>query len=744
LFKGTLVWLRENRWGGAALTFFLSASGVVWATWPLVRQIDGATIDKADPWPAAWQINWLHHILLSDPLGWADANIFFPYEGVLATTDLLLTHALVTFPIALLGADVLAYNVALLGGVALCGTAGFLLVDEITDARWAAILAGTMLALTPFRFNHIAHLPIIAAWPAPLLCWVLLRFFRTPTWGWASGAALSGVLVVGGSLYQALYLAPLLPLVVWFASGRGAADRRAWLMLTATYAAATPVLVALLFPFWKNLQTWGIPFHASDLQRFAADITSLAARQHFLVAARSSFLLNAEARLYPGSVLSILSLAAVAVALRGTWIRGGAARGLSATLCAFTATLAFGFLLEPQTFLYRAWALAVLAMVWLIPIILAVGLGFELRRESASGPTNAIAFGLAGAAWAAALSLGPILHIRRESIGAAPYALLLQLTSVYQGTRVPARFGGFTLMFLCIAAAGVLALLVAAAQRKVPRRLVVGTLSAMVLVGLAMDLPTNRPNLVPVPETDRPEYRWLAARQGEFGVLELPETGQRSHWERSFYMLASRRHFKPLVNGTSGQIPPMHDWFFKQPLWTEDWFWIVRSYLPVRYVVVHEEFLAPEVRLDLLPRLASGHQGWRRVFYAEGTWVFEVDRASGRGAAIDRIYRRSDLAPGVRLSFEVRSENAVEADLSVELLRDDQPVASWPIDETWRRITVDVPVEAASRDAVRRPLPAPPIFPPSTTLFTWRILPLVADRLVVRNISMTVVHDGLR
>ena len=200
---------------GTALlaTVVLTSVAAVLATWPLGRHLATATLGSGEVLLTAWQLNWFQHALLTDPLAWVDANIFFPYENAATLNDLLLTHAVVTLPAAWAESPVLALNLALLGGIVLCGVFAHLLILELTDDPWAATVGGTLFALTPFRFLHIGHLSIAAAWAIPLFFWALLRHLRQPSWGRAALASASGVAVALSSLYHAAYVAPIIPLV---------------------------------------------------------------------------------------------------------------------------------------------------------------------------------------------------------------------------------------------------------------------------------------------------------------------------------------------------------------------------------------------------------------------------------------------------------------------------------------------------------------------------------------------------
>src|SRR5690606_7029027 len=128
--------LRTRRLAAVATTAALVGIAAGLATWPLAREMGTATLSDGEVLLTAWQLNAFHQALLTDPLAWAAANIYFPYDSAATFNDLLLTHAVVTLPVAWAESPVLALNLALLGGIVLCGVFAHLLVDELVDAPW--------------------------------------------------------------------------------------------------------------------------------------------------------------------------------------------------------------------------------------------------------------------------------------------------------------------------------------------------------------------------------------------------------------------------------------------------------------------------------------------------------------------------------------------------------------------------------------------------------------------------------
>ena len=736
-----------RRWlaGDAApllVTTILSALGAVMVTWPLARDMGRATLRSGEVLLTAWQLNWYHQALLTSPLAWADANIFFPYDRSATYNDLLLTHAMITLPVAWAESPVLALNVALVGGIVLCGVCAHLLIHELVADRWAATIGGTLFALTPFRFLHLGHVSIAAAWPIPLFFWALLRHLRQPSWTRAAVAALCGTAVGLSSLYHAAYVAPIAPLVLILGARRGAGGRRTWLPLLPTGLAGVGLLVWFLMPFAVTLRTFGVAAAPDDLLRYGADLSSLARRPDDLSDSAVSGI-DPEAYLYPGAALLWLSAAGAVTAAASVRTLHAWWRWAAVAVLALVMASAIGFVIPLAGIFSDVWALAVLALIWLGPVALAIWAIAGLGSTHAAGPAIAIRIGLAGAALAFVLALGPQARYLTQVIGPAPYWLLVQASAAFEGTRVPARYGGIAILFLAVLAAGVLAAMLRD-RRRVLRLTGAGAALAAV-AGSFVELPfpplPRGHELVALPRLRDPAYRWIAGQPGRFGILELPDWShdadvhyRHREWRSLRHMLASKQHGQHLVNGT-GRIEPFLWQRFRwlQP-WSDEFFTYISAYFPIEYVLVHEDGLPLDIREAVWSRLDGGLDGWRQVFRSPRIRVYTIDRSGGRGAILDRLYLRRDLTPEASITFAARvrdaagSAEARAAPGTLELLQDDQLIGSWPVEAEWRRFetTVQVPEIAAEQDSG---------WPRSGTLLRWRLRDPEGAALELRNLS---------
>ena len=610
---------------------------------------------------------------------------------------------------------------------------------EVTDAPWPATIAGTLFAVAPFRFLHLGHLSIAAAWAVPLFFWALLRHLRQPSWGRALLVAATGVAVGASSVYHAAYVAPLVPLVLLFGLRRGPGGRAVWIPLVVAGASGLALLAWLLAPYASALRAFGVAAAPGDLRRYGADISSLGQKPDFLGGTGLAAGIDPEAHLYPGAALGLLAASGALAALAsvrglGPWWRRGAW-----TLAVLAAVSVLGLLVPLPHGLETAWRLSLLAVIWAGPVAIAIWAIASTDETDARGPHVAIRLGVAGAAVAFALALGPEARYLSERIGPAPYWLLAQASSSFEGTRVPARFGGLVILFLSLIAAGVLAELARGGRQ---RRFAAVAAGSLALVACFAELPLPAlpagRELVPLPQLRDPAYEWVGAQPGRFGILELPDWPSDAAigweyrgWRALRYMLASKQHGQHLVNGT-GRIEPFLWFRFRaNEAWSDGFFGFIASYFPVRYVLVHGDGIPVPARAAVWARLDQGTDGWREVFRSKDTRVYTIDRSSARGTLVDRVFARPELTPGADVAFSARlaspdpAAGSATTSGTLELARDGEVVGAWPIETEWRAGAVSIPIAArapADYDTRCRPGQAPCLgWPKGGTLLRWRV-----------------------
>src|SRR5439155_1276278 len=120
------------------------------------------------PARAAWQVAWVGHAMLHEPLHVFDANAFYPHRLSLAFSDSLLGYG----PAAWFGSGTVAalvrYNLLFLFAWSLCFVGAYLLARELGLGRVGAAAAGAAFGYAPYRVTEAGHLHVISSGGIPL------------------------------------------------------------------------------------------------------------------------------------------------------------------------------------------------------------------------------------------------------------------------------------------------------------------------------------------------------------------------------------------------------------------------------------------------------------------------------------------------------------------------------------------------------------------------------------------------
>jgi hypothetical protein len=174
---------------------FAALAGVLLAvitTWPLILHLPSRIApDLGDPVRTAWEIAWVGHAMLHNPLHLFDANAFYPHPLSLAFSDSLLGYG----PAGFFGSGTVAalvrYNLLFLFAYSLCFVGAYLLARELGLSRLGAAAAGLAFAYAPYRVTEAGHLHVISSGGIALALFLLVRGYRRGS----SGLVLAGWLV---------------------------------------------------------------------------------------------------------------------------------------------------------------------------------------------------------------------------------------------------------------------------------------------------------------------------------------------------------------------------------------------------------------------------------------------------------------------------------------------------------------------------------------------------------------------
>ncbi|MPY87330.1 MAG: hypothetical protein GEU99_05365 [Luteitalea sp.] len=287
---------------------------VVLCTWPQGMRLGEAVADHFDPLFSIWRLKRLARQIFHDPLHLFDGNIFYPETGTLANSDATFLEGALAAPFIEAGVSaVLVYNVLLLGGMVASAVGMYVLARRLTRSDGAAVVAGIVFALTPYRIEHFAHLELQWAQWMPLTLWALHRTLET---GRVKDGLLTGfflLLQFLSSVYYGLFLATFLLLVggllVLFCR-RASLRHVAGALLVGALLAAIVVL-PYSRPYRANAERLG-ERTAGEISIWSAHPESYLATPGLnLVYGRLSGPLGAsETRLFPGLTAVVLAVLA--------------------------------------------------------------------------------------------------------------------------------------------------------------------------------------------------------------------------------------------------------------------------------------------------------------------------------------------------------------------------------------------------------------------------------------------------
>ncbi|MGB8953146.1 MAG: discoidin domain-containing protein [Candidatus Aminicenantales bacterium] len=518
--------------------FILLALGM---TFPLIfHSSDHLPSDLGDPLYNVWAMAWNAHQLSEGGQGFWDANIFYPHHGTLLYADYIFALSLLHAPLAAFSGNVIfAYNILFIFSFFLSALGMYHLVFHLSGSKTGAVMAGIIFAFFPYRFAHISHLELLySAW-MPFCLLFLHKFIENLSWKSLFGAGALLVIQALSCAYYGVHLALFAGLfILFFASSEKLLFKKAfWLKIGAVSLFVCILLAPFFYPYLKVHGQMEFARSLNIVKFYSAQL------QHFLavppwnlVWGKITGSLGAqEWQLYPG----------------------------------------------------------------LVPVLLAVGLFFRRRRHPAGGPeekrrNSAPIFYLETVLLAWLLSLGPVIRCSDRELFPGPYRILYNWVPGFRGLRVPSRFAVIMMLGLAVLSGLALARWLGRQRRTGWRICVPILLAGMALAEYAsFPIPLARVN---VGSQIPPIYSLVKEIPQESPLIEFPIPPRGLGKSReALYIYYSTYHWRRLVNGYSGYIPPAYvaigeamEGFPSEPT-----FRLLRN-LGVEYVLVHTGWFLSE------------------------------------------------------------------------------------------------------------------------------------------------------
>lgn len=480
-----------------ALGFLLAAVAM---TWPMALHLSTRVVDPGDPLFTSWSLPWNVHALLHHPFSLFQANIFWPEPNTLAYADHMLGLVPVAAPIWLLSHNgVLTNNATSLLLVALAGWSAYLLSFEVARSRAAGVVAGVIFAFAPFHMAHIGHTNLLSTYPMVLALLFALRTVRRARIVDAAGLAVFWTLAMLSSWYYLVFcsvaVAVIAGLELW-RRRRSPSTYRAVLRLVGAGAVVAAFGLAFAEPYFA-------------VRRDHPEATRPLAEAEAYTPGPSSFVWAPEGNRIYGRLTAGLR-------------PGGGAN---------------------EKVLFPGIATVVLA---------GAGVARAIRRRRRDQTTPWLVLMAAMLAVAA----GPYQTIFGRRNVQMPFYYLYSSFEFLRFMRSMARSDVLVMLSLAV-----LASIGLAGVRPRRDRVLICSLAAMIVA--AEFVSTPMPSFA-VPRVTA-AYDWLAGSRTPGAVLELPTAtikgGQIDgdalvHEAR--YMSLSTRHWRPLLNGYSGFMPPSY------------------------------------------------------------------------------------------------------------------------------------------------------------------------------------------
>jgi hypothetical protein len=519
--------------------------------YPLPQKMGNSLVDLGDSVLNTWIMSWDIHKFTTDIKGFFDANIFYPHRLTLAYSEHLVASALLVLPIWFISKNMIfSFNFIFLLSFVLCGFGTYLLVYELTKNRLAGIISGIIFAFCPFRLSRLYHLQVLTAQWIPFTFLYLLRFFKAPKWKNILLFSLFFILQALSCGYYALFLSLSVGIgfIYFLLAKRELRQIKIITKILISLLVCFLIILPFFYPYVEVKKEMGFYRTLEETKKESAYLMSyLAAPPRNMVWGRITRAFGKpEGYLFPGIIALFLSIFGLTRAPKKVILKGKPYLKIDLVLLGFLIVYTALYFL---TGIGRASLLTRTAVVFPFFALIVIRISID-RRVHALGTHQG--FFLLLSLLAIILSLGPIIYFGNKSFSYGPYHLLYWLIPGFDGIRVVSRFGMITMLGIGVLAGyGVTRLM-----KRINKKALLLIIPLLILVEYFSSVPINatrRPD-VEVNLNNPPQvYRWLADQEGDFAVLELPSP---NHWYDYMYMYYSTFHWKDLVNGHSGYVPP--------------------------------------------------------------------------------------------------------------------------------------------------------------------------------------------
>lgn len=233
----------------AALAVFAAYAALACiTTWPVVtRMTTHLPGDSTDTMLHYWNGWWVQQALKSGQSPFFTPYLFYPNGISLVTHNIAWFTVLPWLLLEPLFGGIVAYNLALLLNLALCGCAAYVLTYKLTAEPRAAFLAGLIYQAWPYRVSQLDHPNLLSTLWIPIFFLFLIYTIREGRW---RDGVLAGVCfaLVGYTRWQQLIAVTLMAVAFFAFSAPYWLPRGRRYVLTRLVVAGAVAGIALLPP----------------------------------------------------------------------------------------------------------------------------------------------------------------------------------------------------------------------------------------------------------------------------------------------------------------------------------------------------------------------------------------------------------------------------------------------------------------------------------------------------------------
>lgn len=602
--------------------------------------------EPGDPLFTLYILKWVvHQARVGFPNLW-DAPFYFPQHGALALSDHMIGPAL---SIVFLHNPITGYNLLFFSSFVLCGLSTWWVLERSGHSFVAALAGGAIFAFSPLRFTNANHLMLLIAQWIPLVLWSFHRLLVERTWKTALVfLGFYGLHVLGGCYLAYMIHFPLLAILVsrWVDEGKRLFSPSSLRVLVPTAVAAAALTATIFLPYMTRARELHLAHDDEDeVVDNSAALTSYLSPSlqnwYFLrprdprafgrrFALAQPFLRN-EGSLFAGFLPTIF----LVVGSRELWRRHRAGLiqppvawrriFLTALLAVAVALYLLGDIFTlglPQTAWLTdrvPWAPASTLTGLGVTFLATLGLWIWLHGRWRAGPSG---WGEVDP-WERAVAFsGIVCFLLSHSL---VYLALMRVVPGMTSMRAPTRFGLLFSFVVAFFAAHGLDRFRHAVKGTWWRTAAAGGVLVLLLLELA---PRPLRWMEVLREPDFPDvYDWVAAHPEVRALAEVP---MRQNWRETEPMYYSSRHWRPIANGYSSFVPPIHANLARHLVALPDLGGLALLYeVGVTHVIVHTDQAARRLR-DTGGREALMRQ-WERELTGCVALVFDSEP--------DRVYR---------------------------------------------------------------------------------------------------------